>query len=985
MKKCAYASIFAFLIISLCWTNFLTAGQIAPELSGKISGKNGADKISVVIAVNNSLPASILKKELNEKYSTNSERHRSGMTRLKGIAGQSQSDLLGSLNAMKNIGLADNIKSHWLINVITADITMSELTALAARNDVAEIFEIPKVELIEPEQELPSLAKPATPGGVESNIILIGAPAAWAKGYTGKGRIICSFDTGIEGNHPALHDSWKGLDGDSSAAWFDPIGKLPYPHTFGSYGSKTNTHGSHTMGIMLGHDDVTGDTIGVAPDAKWISAAVIDILGASIIDGFEWAADPDGNPNTIDDVPDVINHSWGINNSTIGCNDYFWEMLDNTEALGIVNIFAAGNSGPTAYTIANPANRAYDSLDCFAIGSITGSSRVISSYSSHGPSDCDSQTIKPNLVAPGDYIRSSIPAGGYSNMSGTSMAAPHVSGAVAILREAFPNATVDEIKEALIKSTQRLGDPSPNNTYGWGLINIGAAIDSLMPKYNTDLRIYSFDYPLLEPGGTVSGTVYLKNFGHQLSYVYATVTNSSPSLAILTNNLSFGTIGLDGIKASNIPFQAVINDSVTPGTILTVDLLLHGSGGYSRNAKLYIQVGQVPMAGYYTHRNSRFQFTISNYGQFGLAPGSMVPLGFAGFKYIDTMKNDIWEAALMIGTDTGHVSDGARNIVEEPDNDFAISPGGDIQVFTPGPNADQETFSIFNDSKAERPIGLEISQRSYSWNDPADESYVILEYVFQNNTDSSINDLYFGCFFDWDIYDISNYSSNKGGYSAAEKLGYMYAYYGGNPPSKFRGISIINPEGTASFRLRRNPLSGPSLYYSGDEKFANLSSGIFTNDSLGDFAEIISTGPFNLGPGTSDTAIFAIIGAGNLADLQGNAVRAANRYFDATDIVSDNDGMLPASFQLGQNFPNPFNPGTTISFGLEKRQKIGLSIYNILGENVAELVNRELPAGNYNINWDGRDKTGKICSSGIYLYRLSSGEKALCKKMLLMK
>jgi hypothetical protein len=184
MKKCAYASIFAFFIISLCWTNFLAAGQIAPELSSKISGKSGADKISVVIAINNSLPASILKKELKENYSTNSERHRFGMARLKGIAGQSQSDLLASLTEMKSKGLADNVKSHWLINVITADIAVSELPALAARNDIAEIFEIPTIELIEPEQELPSLAKPAMPGGVEPNIILIGAPAAWAKGYT---------------------------------------------------------------------------------------------------------------------------------------------------------------------------------------------------------------------------------------------------------------------------------------------------------------------------------------------------------------------------------------------------------------------------------------------------------------------------------------------------------------------------------------------------------------------------------------------------------------------------------------------------------------------------------------------------------------------------------------------------------------------------------------------------------------------------------
>ena len=64
------------------------------------------------------------------------------------------------------------------------------------------------------------------------------------------------------------------------------------------------------MGVMIGYDSASDRHIGVAPGARWISAATIDLLGASIIDAFEWAADPDGDPNSIDDVPDVINHSW---------------------------------------------------------------------------------------------------------------------------------------------------------------------------------------------------------------------------------------------------------------------------------------------------------------------------------------------------------------------------------------------------------------------------------------------------------------------------------------------------------------------------------------------------------------------------------------------------------------------------------------------------------------------------------------------------
>ena len=120
------------------------------------------------------------------------------------------------------------------------------------------------------------------------------------------------------------------------------------------------------------------------------------------------------------DVPDVINHSWGIRE--IGCQEVFYELIDNLEALGIVNIFAAGNEGSAASAIRNPANRALDSIDCFAVGAVKLTNPTTKwPGTSIGPSDCNG-AIKPNVAAPGDFIRSTSPNGNYSLLSGTSIA-----------------------------------------------------------------------------------------------------------------------------------------------------------------------------------------------------------------------------------------------------------------------------------------------------------------------------------------------------------------------------------------------------------------------------------------------------------------------------------------------------------------------------------------------------------------------------------
>jgi hypothetical protein len=395
-------------------------------------------------------------------------------------------------------------------------------------------------------------------------------------------------------------------------------------------------------------------------------------------------------------------------------------------------------------------------------------------------------------------------------------------------------------------------------------------------------------------------------------------------------------------------------------------------------------VGETPPPGFYTHVTDSVRFTVSNFGQFGFAAGSMFPLGYAGFRYGDMLRNDLFEGAFLIGTDPDHVSDGAKNIVEEPDNDFAVAPGGDLVVSVPGTDADQETFAVFNDSRAENPLGIEIQQRTFSWNSYPNAGFVILEYVIKNISDSTFNSLYAGLYLDWTLannwYDMADYYLD-------ENLGYIF-----DPPgTKFRGAAVLTPEGMTSHMLFRDLLNDPittkDLDLDESEKFEALTYGDYDEVTVNwyDLSQVVATGPFSLAPQDIDTVTLALVGGKNLGDLIVNTAQARNLYSTTTDITENLTTTIPENYVLDQNYPNPFNPSTMISFSVLRRARVNITIYNLLGEKVIELLNDVLPVGTHQVNWDGRDGIGREVASGIYFYRLRTDDFHRTRKMILLK
>lgn len=463
------------------------AADIDPTLEAQMSVLDRHQTVSALIYLWDSVDIEMLNDNLGRERAGARQRHQIVVSALQERAKATQPALLAELKDMQVRGLVRDFKPFWIANVIRVDATAEAIDALADRADIEYIYYNYEIELIEPvgpgSEPPPPPVRDRTP---EPGLIAVRAPEAWALGYTGDGILVATLDTGVDGNHEALASRWRGVAdpryaGHPDWAWFDPVTSTTFPQSFGS-------HGTHTMGTVCG--GAPGDEVGVAPGAQWIHAAVIDRVDipttvADAIASFEWMLDPDGNPGTYWDVPQVCSNSWRVTTSHgyPPCDETFWTYLDACEAAGTVILFSAGNEGSGAETVGRPPDRATDDFRCFAVGAVDGNTAgwPIASFSSRGPSHCTpdaSAAIKPEVVAPGVTVRSSVPGGGYesSGWSGTSMASPHVNGAVALILEACPDLTVEEVKQILLATAVDLGTTGEDNDYGMGIIDVYEAV-----------------------------------------------------------------------------------------------------------------------------------------------------------------------------------------------------------------------------------------------------------------------------------------------------------------------------------------------------------------------------------------------------------------------------------------------------------------------------------------------------------------------------
>ncbi|KAF4142517.1 Subtilase family [Phytophthora infestans] len=352
-------------------------------------------------------------------------------------------------------------KSHWITNTLEVlDCPLELIERVLALLSVKEVIYDIIISLDPPE---PAIDSPSNTAAAGWGVNKIKAANVWATGNTGQGIVVGSIDTGVRGTHETLVNNWIGPYG-----WYDPVQKTATPFD-------TNGHGTHTLATIVG-----GKGVGVAPSAKWMACkacgstctlSLLNICAQYML----CPTDTNGNNCNPAKAPHIVSNSWGSGQGLT----YFQPMIDAWHAARIIPVFSAGNSGAKGCSsVVSPG----DSARVFSIGG-SDTSDALGAFSSIGPAV--NGLVKPDFVAPGVSIRSAWKGNNadYLSLSGTSMAAPHFAGTVALVLSARPGLCYDALKEVLMSSTDTVLPRAalvcgaipdtvfPNNEYGYGRIN----------------------------------------------------------------------------------------------------------------------------------------------------------------------------------------------------------------------------------------------------------------------------------------------------------------------------------------------------------------------------------------------------------------------------------------------------------------------------------------------------------------------------------
>ncbi|MBL1217981.1 MAG: hypothetical protein D8M59_10865 [Planctomycetes bacterium] len=432
---------------------------------------------------------------------------------LKEVAARSQGNLLAYLEQQQMAGnVGDYIRPLWIHNVIGANVTADVAFDIASRDDVAYVNYDqpigPEVFPVEPAQD------PQGPiGAIECGVDLMDADRVWNElGITGAGVVVDVIDTGVCITHPDLANQiWvnpgetpgNGIDDDGNG-FIDDINGWNFESNNNNVGDSAG-HGTHVSGTVAG-DGTNGEQTGMAPDANIMMSKFWNSFSGeqTVWDGMQYG---------VDNGAHVITASLGWPRS-MSPDLYTWRTIcENSIAAGVVVIYAAGNEGcgNPPYNVRTPG----DVPDVLTVGAVDCNDNQ-ASFTSCGPitwQDVDPWydwayppgKIKPTIAAPGvNTLSTSYNCSGYTNMSGTSMATPHVAGAVALMLEANPDLDHFGVKDILEATAVDLGDPGKDNVFGSGRVNAYEAVLEALASATIQFNFPNGLADVLDPDGGTS-------------------------------------------------------------------------------------------------------------------------------------------------------------------------------------------------------------------------------------------------------------------------------------------------------------------------------------------------------------------------------------------------------------------------------------------------------------------------------------------------
>jgi len=860
-----------------------------------------------------------------------------------------------------------------------------------------ELSKLPEVQYAEPWFIYPVAQDLTTPNdslfSSQWGLEKIGAQAAWSISQGDTSVVIGIVDSGVEWLHPDLAANiWNnpgetgldalGNDKRTNALDDDNNGYVDDYHGWDFAGTDwrspsgdnnpappgdNNNHGTHVAGIAAA---VTDNRVGVASIGFKCRILPVKCSADNDIraDGFGYIIEGyQGIAYAAQMRARVINCSWG----GAGGSQFEQDIITYATEQGALVVASAGNDRSDAF---------------FSPAGYKGVLGVASTNPSDGKSDFSNYGQFVDISAPGEEILSTIfevnrnthlIESGYAILNGTSMASPLAAGLAALVSWKFPQFNPLQVGEQVRVTCDPISSPYQ---LGKGRIN---ALRALTVENLPSVRLQSY-LVSDSPGGNANGTAQpaetlniscvVKNLlAPTSSGAMLQLTSLSSYLTIMQGSFPLGVLGtLDSDSNASAPFRVFVRPDV-PQSYTAVVQLTVTDGSFTDIQTFSFLVNPT----YQTHDVNAIHLTLTNNGRIGFFDFPDNKEG-VGFVFNDT--NHLFEGGLIVGNSPTRVVDVIRNESGSGSQDQDFVSSNFFTLSTPGVVSDQDGFTSFSDSGAPsgNVLALQVNLRSYAFSDPIDSKYIILRYDLKNRGSAPLSNVYVGVFLDW---DLGNFETNHSGYDSTRSLGYCFDE--SNTRHEYVGIRAL--DSAASFRSLVND---GTVDLSRGGKWNWISGGFaLTEAGPADIHHVIASGPYTIAPNDSQTVGFALVaGDDSLADIQQNADAAKAKWIVLRRsafipvFVSDDHTPPPLTFSLGQNYPNPFNPTTAMSYQLSANSFVTLKVFDILGREVATLVNEVQRPGIYRVKWDASG-----LPSGIYFCRMHAGEFVATRKAVLTK
>lgn len=504
------------------WDTPPQSGYTAIVLGQEIIQPGPEDEVRVIIQLHGE-PVAAYKSRLRKAPArlTKTEREQ-----VQGYAEEVQRAHQQAISEIQRLGIPFQMRREYgyIFNGLSASIEMQDMKRIEA---------LPQVKAVHPDYRVQAL--------LDDSVPLIGADQVWAMGVTGAGTEVAILDTGIDYTHPDLGGCFG--TGCKVMAGYDFVNGDADPWDDAG-------HGTHCAGIVAANGVVKG----VAPDASLHAYKVLNQYGSGwdsdIMAAIERAVDPDGDPAT-DDAVDVISMSLGGPGDP---DEPLALAVDAAVDEGVAVAVSAGNDGSLGYqTVGSPGV----ARKAFTVGA-TDKSDNIAYFSSRGPVTDFYELVKPDIVAPGYYINSTLPGGGYGSGSGTSMAAPHIAGAAALIKQLHPTWTPAMIQASLMNRAKDLDLDIYTQGAGRVQVDDTASVQAVLVPGAVSFGMVDASQPVW----TQTETLQLTNVS--ASSVSYSLQISGDLPAGVTTNLDPASVTLGVGESADITFQITVDNTLTP-------------------------------------------------------------------------------------------------------------------------------------------------------------------------------------------------------------------------------------------------------------------------------------------------------------------------------------------------------------------------------------------------------------------------------------